>query len=114
MSGASLLAVFSARPVFARFRAIVPGMSFKALSAALAILLCAGPVLAQGARPASPPAAAPASGLIDLNSASRDDLMSLDGIGEGLAEALHATLSFHPDLDTEGRVLLAALEEYLP
>ena len=39
---------------------------------------------------------------------------ALDGIGEGLAEALHATLSFHPDLDTEGRVLLAALEEYLP
>jgi hypothetical protein len=39
---------------------------------------------------------------------------ALDGIGESLAEALHATLSFHPDLDTDGRVLLAALEEYLP
>ena len=72
MSGASLLAVFSARPVFARFRAIVPGMSFKALSAALAILLCAGPVLAQGARPASPPAAAPASKVRVSNPSTSD------------------------------------------
>ena len=33
-------------------------------------------------------AAAPASSLIDLNSASRDDLMSLDGIGEVRADAI--------------------------
>jgi competence protein ComEA len=33
-------------------------------------------------------AAAPASTLIDLNSASRDDLMSLDGIGEVRADAI--------------------------
>ena len=65
-------------------------MSFKVLLAALAILLGAGPALAQGARPATPPAAAPApaSGQIDLNSASRDDLMSLDGIGEVRADAI--------------------------
>ena len=65
-------------------------MSFKVLLAALAILLGAGPALAQGARPAAPPAAAPApaSGQIDLNSASRDDLMSLDGIGEVRADAI--------------------------
>ena len=70
-------------------------MSFKALFAAVAILLGAGPILilapivapafAQGARPAAPP---PASSLIDLNSASRDDLMSLDGIGEVRADAI--------------------------
>ena len=33
-------------------------------------------------------AAAPASSLIDLNSASRDDLMTLDGIGEVRADAI--------------------------
>jgi competence protein ComEA len=32
--------------------------------------------------------AAPASTLIDLNSASRDDLMTLDGIGEVRADAI--------------------------
>lgn len=112
MSGASLLAVFSARPVFARFRAIVPGMSFKALSAALAILLCAGPVLAQGARPASPPAAAPASGLIDLNSASRDDLMSLDGIGEVRADAIIRARPFKAKTElVERRLIPEALYE---
>ncbi|MBM3648220.1 MAG: helix-hairpin-helix domain-containing protein [Alphaproteobacteria bacterium] len=38
-------------------------------------------------RPAPPPAA-PAVSLIDLNTASRDDLMTLDGIGEVRAEAI--------------------------
>ena len=58
-------------------------MSFKAFLAAMSLLLSACVVHAQGARPA-----APASGLIDLNSASRDDLMSLDGIGEVRADAI--------------------------
>jgi len=45
-------------------------------------------------RPPAPPAAgqtrppAPAAAQIDLNSASRDDLMSLDGIGEVRADAI--------------------------
>ena len=34
------------------------------------------------------PAAPPASPLIDLNSASRDDLMTLEGIGEVRADAI--------------------------
>jgi competence protein ComEA len=42
---------------------------------------------AQTARPA-PPATAPQASLIDINSASRDDLMTLDGIGEVRAEAI--------------------------
>jgi DNA uptake protein ComE-like DNA-binding protein len=34
------------------------------------------------------PGAAPPAGLIDLNSASRDELMTLDGIGEVRADAI--------------------------
>lgn len=36
----------------------------------------------------TPPPAAAASSLIDLNSASRDDLMGLEGIGEVRADAI--------------------------
>ena len=47
------------------------------------------PAAAQGARPAQPaPASPPASAGIDLNSASRDELMGLDGIGEVRADAI--------------------------
>jgi DNA uptake protein ComE-like DNA-binding protein len=49
----------------------------------IATLAMAAPA---GAQPR--PAAAPAAGLIDLNSASQDDLMTLDGIGEVRAAAI--------------------------
>jgi competence protein ComEA len=54
------------------------------------LVLLIGLVLALGAPSAfaQSRAAAPASTLIDLNSASRDDLMSLDGIGEVRADAI--------------------------
>ena len=63
-------------------------MSPKALLAVVAILLGTGPALAPALAQGARPAAAPASSLIDLNSASRDDLMSLDGIGEVRADAI--------------------------
>ncbi|MDB5489740.1 MAG: hypothetical protein JWQ58_3455 [Reyranella sp.] len=86
-------------------------MSFKTLLAALAILLGAAPVLApafaQGARPA-----APASNLIDINSASRDDLMSLDGIGEVRADAIIRARPFKTKADlVERRLIPEALYE---
>ncbi len=89
-------------------------MSFKTLLAALAILLGAGPVLApafaQGTRPAPP--AAPASSLIDINSASRDDLMSLDGIGEVRADAIIRARPFKTKGDlVERRLIPEALYE---
>ena len=52
----------------------------------VAVLALAAPSLAQTRpAPAAPPAA---SSLIELNSASRDDLMTLDGIGEVRADAI--------------------------
>ena len=62
-------------------------MPVRHVLAGLALLLAAASAAAQ-TRPAAPPPAAPASAPIDLNSASRDDLMTLDGIGEVRAEAI--------------------------
>ncbi len=53
------------------------------LAVALVAASLASPAFAQ-TRPAPPPAA----NLIDLNSASRDMLMTLDGIGEVRADAI--------------------------
>ena len=65
-------------------------MRFKAFLVAVALAFgvvgAVGGAFAQGAGRPAP--AAPASSLIDLNSASRDDLMSLDGIGEVRANAI--------------------------
>jgi DNA uptake protein ComE-like DNA-binding protein len=86
-------------------------MSFKALLAMMALLLCAAAVHAQGARPA-PPAAPAASGLIDLNSASRDDLMTLDGIGEVRADAIIRARPFKAKTElVERRLIPEALYE---
>lgn len=86
-------------------------MSFKVLLAVLAILFAASPVLAQGARPVPSPAA-PASSLIDLNSASRDDLMSLDGIGEVRADAIIRARPFKAKTElVERRLIPEALYE---
>ncbi len=54
---------------------------------ALAIVLFDHAALAQ-TRPAPPPASAPTSSQLELNSASRDALMTLDGIGEVRADAI--------------------------
>ena len=59
-------------------------MRRRALLCGLALVLGAEGAAAQ-TRPAP---AQPASILIDLNNASRDDLMSLDGIGEVRADAI--------------------------
>lgn len=70
---------------------------------ALAALVLAPPVLAQ-TRPA--PAAPPASNLIDLNNASRDDLMTLDGIGEVRADAIIRSRPFKTKGDLVERRLI--------
>src|SRR4030088_3843862 len=59
-------------------------------------------------------AAAPASSLIDLNSASRDDLMSLDGIGEVRADAIIRAPPFKAKTElVERRLIPEALYEKL-
>lgn len=66
---------------------------------------------AQTPRPAAAPAAAQSS-LIDINSASRDDLMTLDGIGEVKADAIIRARPFKAKTDlVERRLLPEALYE---
>ena len=61
------------------------------------------PAMAQ-TRPAAAPAAS--GSLIDLNSASRDDLMSLDGIGEVRADAIIRSRPFKAKTDLVERRLM--------
>src|SRR3954469_8558743 len=71
-------------------------------------LACAGSALAQTRPPAGPPAA----GLIDLNTASRDDLMTLDGIGEVRADAIIRARPFRAKTElVERRLIPASLYE---
>ena len=75
----------------------------------LALLLGPAPVPAQ-TRTAPPPAAV----LIDLNSASRDDLMSLDGIGEVRADAIIRARPFKAKTElVERRLIPEALYDKL-
>ncbi len=58
----------------------------------------------------TPPPAAAASSLIDLNSASRDDLMGLEGIGEVRADAIIRARPFKAKTDlVERRIIPEAL-----
>ena len=60
------------------------------------------------------PGAAPAANLIDLNSASQDDLMSLDGIGEVRAAAIIRARPFRTKGElVERRLIPEALYEKL-
>jgi competence protein ComEA len=70
---------------------------------ALAAVAFATPSAAQ-TRPA--PAAPPASTLIDLNNASRDDLMTLDGIGEVRADAIIRSRPFKAKTELVERRLI--------
>ena len=84
-------------------------MSRLVLLIALAALAFAAPSAAQ-TRPA-PAAPAPASNLIDLNNASRDDLMTLEGIGEVRADAIIRSRPFKAktELGWEARTSLEEL-----
>ena len=78
---------FAARPLMA-WEDVVGGCSVARQMKRLALLI--GLALALGATDvvAQSRAAPPAATLIDINSASRDDLMNLDGIGEVRADAI--------------------------
>jgi DNA uptake protein ComE-like DNA-binding protein len=66
----------------------------------IAALVFAGSALAQRLQPV------PAAHLIDLNSASRDDLMTLDGIGEVRADAIIRARPFRAKTELVERRLI--------
>ena len=82
-------------------------MRTRLLSVGLAVLLAAAGAMAQQR---AAPAPAPASSLIDLNTASRDDLMGLEGIGEVRADAIIRSRPFKAKTDlVERRIIPEAL-----
>jgi len=83
-------------------------MRTRLLSVGLAVLLAAAGAMAQ--QRAAPAPAPPASSLIDLNTASRDDLMGLEGIGEVRADAIIRSRPFKAKTDlVERRIIPEAL-----
>jgi DNA uptake protein ComE-like DNA-binding protein len=82
-----------------------------AVSIAFALVLWGALASAQ-TRPAPRPAPAPAAGQVDLNSASRDALMTLDGIGEVRADAIIRARPFRARTElVERRLIPEALYE---
>ncbi|WP_428669842.1 ComEA family DNA-binding protein [Reyranella sp.] len=78
---------------------------------AFALAFC-GPLAWAQTRPAPPPASAPASNQLELNSASRDALMTLDGIGEVRADAIIRARPFKAKTElVERRLIPEALYE---
>lgn len=78
-------------------------MRARLLSIGLAVLLGAPTAVAQTRTTPPPP---PAASLIDINSASRDDLMSLEGIGEVRADAIIRARPFKTKTDLVERRLI--------
>lgn len=74
----------------------------------LAVLVLASPAVAQPAvaQTRAAPAPAPAANLIDLNNASRDNLMTLDGIGEVRADAIIRSRPFRAKTELVERRLI--------
>jgi competence protein ComEA len=79
------------------------GLFAKALVIGAALVVGATGALAQAARPTTAPAAAT---LIDLNAASRDQLMTLDGIGEVRADAIIRARPFRAKTELVERRLI--------
>lgn len=71
----------------------------------LAALAFAAPSMAQ-TRGTPAPTPPPAGNLIDLNNASRDDLMTLDGIGEVRADAIIRARPFRAKTELVERRLI--------
>lgn len=71
----------------------------------LTALAFAAPSMAQ-TRGTPAPTPPPASNLIDLNNASRDDLMTLDGIGEVRADAIIRARPFRAKTELVERRLI--------
>jgi competence protein ComEA len=78
-------------------------MNRRAFVLGVALLMGAADALAQTR---TAPAAPPAASLIDINSASRDDLMTLEGVGEVRADAIIRARPFKAKTDLVERRLI--------
>src|SRR6266851_2877204 len=84
-----------------RFAMLLRVRAGRVLALVIAALVLAGTAVAQ-----TRPAPAPAASLIDLNSASRDELMTLDGIGEVRADAIIRARPFRAKTELVERRLI--------